>query len=60
MNKNSDNKNINENTIYNQRNIVYNKFDKNINTIIINKLANYKTVIKIIGIKNNYKPNDTK
>ena len=56
MNKN----NTNENKIYNQGNIDYNKFDKNTNTIIINELANNKTVINIIGIKNNYKPTDTK
>ena len=60
VNKNSANKNTNENSIYNQGNIGYNKFDKNTNTIIINELANNKTVINIIGIKNNYKPNDTK
>ena len=59
-NKNSINKNNNENSIYNKGNINYNKFDKNTNTIIINELANNKTVINIIGIKNNYKPNDTK
>ena len=54
------NKNTNENSIYNKGNINYNKFDKNTNTIIINELANNKTVINIIGIKNNYKQNDTK
>ena len=36
----------------------YNNFEKN--TIIINESSNNKTVINIIGIKNNYKTDDTK
>ena len=51
------NKKINNN-IYNERSIDYNKFEKK--TIIINESSNNKTVINIIGIKNNYKTEDTK
>ena len=50
-------KNNNKNNIYNE-NIDYGQFEKN--TIIINESPNNKTVINIIGIKNNYKPGDTK
>ena len=52
---NSDKKN---NNIYNEGNIDIGKFEKN--TIIINESTNNKTVINIIGIKNNYKQDDTK
>ena len=52
------NNNKSDNNIFNEGNIDYNKFEKN--TIIINESANNKTVINIIGIKNNYKPDDTK
>ena len=52
------NNNKSDNNIFNEGNIDYNKFEKN--TIIINESANNKTVINIIGIKNNYKSDDTK
>ena len=52
---NNDKKN---NNIYNDENIDIGKFEKN--TIIINESTNNKTVINIIGIKNNYKQDDTK
>ena len=52
---NNDKKN---NNIYNEGNIDIGKFEKN--TIIINESTNNKTVINIIGIKNNYKQDDTK
>ena len=53
----NDDKNGENNNIYNEK-IDYGQFEKN--TIIINESANNKTVINIIGIKNNYKPDDTK
>ena len=36
------------------------KYEKNTNTIIINELSNNKTVINIIGIKNDYKQEESK
>jgi hypothetical protein len=52
------NNNKNDNEIYKNNNMDYNNFEKN--TIIINESSNNKTVINIIGIKNNYKTDDSK
>ena len=50
------NNNKNDNEIYKNNNMDYNNFEKN--TIIINESSNNKTVINIIGIKNNYNKTD--
>ena len=52
------NKNQKTNNITN--NIPKDKYEKNTNTIIINELSNNKTVINIIGIKNDYKEEEAK